>query len=101
MLQIKPKNIIPITQARARLDDLVTEARGDNFFVISRQGKTEAAVVDVEYLLELERKLDFEEMRSINREMQKGFRDYLIKKGYNPDTMTDKGAEKILIDLAK
>lgn len=101
MLQILPKNIIPITEARGKLDDLVREAKGENFFVISNKGKAEAAVVDVEYLLELQKQNDFAEMRRANLEMQKGFRKYLIKKGYNPDKMSDKEAEKILFNLVK
>lgn len=99
MLQIQPKNIIPITDARAKLDDLVTEARGNNFFVISRKGKAEAAIVDVNYLMELEKKLDFAEMRRINEDMQEGFRKYLRKKGMNPDTMTDEDAQNELAKL--
>lgn len=101
MLQILPKNIIPITEARGKLDDLVEQAKGDNFFVISRQGKAKAAVVDVDYLLELQKKLELEEMREINLQMQEDFRKYLRKKGFNPDKMTDKEAEKILQKLSK
>lgn len=100
MLQIQPKNIIPITDARAKLDDLVTDARGNNFFVISRKGKAEAAIIDVDYIMELEKKLDFAEMRRLHNEMQESFRKYLIKQGKNPDTMSDEEAEKILQRLA-
>lgn len=100
MLQIQPKNIIPITDARAKLDDLVTDARGNNFFVISRKGKAEAALIDVNYIMELEKKLDFVEMRRLHQEMQESFRKYLIKQGKNPDTMSDEEAEKILQRLA-
>lgn len=101
MLQINPKNIIPITEARAKLDNLVSDAEGNNFFVISRQGKAKAAVIDVEYLMDLQRKLDFAEMRELHKQLQQGFREYLIKKGYDPDKMTDEEAEKILQDIAK
>lgn len=101
MLLIQPKNIIPITDARAKLDDLVTQAIGNNFFVISRKGKAEAAIVDVDYLMELERKLDFAEMRRINEEFHEGFREYLFKLGKNPDTMTEKQAETILAKLTQ
>lgn len=101
MLQIQPKNIIPITDARAKLDDLVTDARGSNFFVISRKGKAEAAIIDVDYIMELEKKLDFAEMRKLHQEMQEAFRGYLIKQGKNPDTMTDKQAEAILMKLTR
>lgn len=100
MLQIQPKNIIPITAARAKLDDLVTDARGSNFFVISRKGKAAAALIDVNYIMELEKKLDFAEMRRLHQEMQESFRKYLIKQGKNPDTMSDEEAEKILQRLA-
>lgn len=99
MLQIQPKNIIPITDARAKLDDLVTDARGSNFFVISRKGKAAAALIDVNYIMELEKKLDFAEMRRINEDMHEAFRKYLRKKGLNPDTMSDKDAEKELAKL--
>lgn len=100
MLQIKPQNIVPITDARAKLDDLVTQARGNNFFVISRKGKAEAAIIDVDYLMELQQELDLAEMRRINEEMQESFRAYLCRKGLNPDTMSEKEAEKELAKLA-
>lgn len=100
MLQIQPKNIIPITDARAKLDDLVTQANGNNFFIISRKGKAEAAIIDVDYIMELEKKLDFAEMRRLHQEMQENFRKYLIKQGKDPDTMSDEEAEKILQRLA-
>lgn len=101
MLQIKPENIIPITEARARLDDLVSDAEGNNFFVISRQGKAKAAVIDVEYLMDLQKKADSLEMQKLHLELQEGFREYLRKKGYNPDKMTDRQAEKILQGMVK
>lgn len=99
MLQIKPQNIVPITDARAKLDDLVTQATGNNFFVISRKGKAEAAIIDVAYLMELQKELDFAEMRRINEEMQESFRAYLRKRGLNPDTMSEKDAQKELAKL--
>lgn len=100
MLQIDPKNIIPITLARAKLDDLVTQAQGNKFFVISRQGKAKTAVIDVEYLMEMQKKLDLAEMKESRRELQKGFRGYVVKKGLDPDSLTEKEAEKILSELA-
>lgn len=101
MLQILPKNIIPITEARGKLDDLVREAKGENFFVISQQGKAKAAVIDVDYLLDLQKKVDMAEMERAHEAMQEGFRQYLKKRGFNPDKMSDKQAEKILFDLTK
>src|SRR3989344_4301864 len=100
MLQIQPKNIIPITEARAKLDDLIDQAKGNNFFVISRQGKAKAALVDIDFLMDYEVKFNGMEMEKIHLEMQKSFREYLIKKGYDPDKMTDEEAEKILQKLS-
>ena len=100
MLQIKPQNIIPITDARSKLDDLVTDAVGNNFFVISRQGKAKAALIDVEYILNLQKKLDQIEMEQLQSEMQQSFKKYLKKKGVNPETLTDKEAENYLADLS-
>lgn len=99
MLQIKPQNIVPITLARAKLDDLVTEATGNNFYVISRKGRAEAALIDVDYLMEVQRQLEAAEMRQISQEMREAFRSYLRKKGLNPDTMTDEEAEAELKKL--
>lgn len=101
MLQIQPKNIIPITEARAKLDDLVCQATGNNFFVISKQGKAKAAIIEVDYLLELQKKVDLAEMKKAHEAMREKFRQYLRKKGYNPDKMTDKEAENILFKLAE
>jgi prevent-host-death family protein len=96
MLQIKPKNIIPITEARGKLDNLINEAKGSNFFVISRQGKPKAALIDLEYIMELEKKLDFTTWKQLREEMQSDFKKYLTNKGYDPKKMTEEEVYKII-----
>lgn len=49
--------IIPVSEARARLSDLVDKASGDNYFLLTRGGKPEVALVDAKYLEKLERDL--------------------------------------------
>ena len=101
MLQLRASNIIPITKARRVLDDLVDKAKGDTFFAISRQGKPDSALIDLDYLMGMQKRLDQFEFEQALVGLQEGFREYLKKIGKNPDTITDKEAEKILYELGK
>lgn len=96
MLQLKPQNIIPITAARGQLDDIVSAAKGSNYFVISRQGRPETAMVDWEYLIELQRRVEADDAWKAVEGLRTGFKEYLIKNGYNPNKLTDKQAETLL-----
>lgn len=101
MLQLHAKNIISITAARAQLDDLIDKAKGNTFFAISRQGKANTALIDLDYLMGMQERLDRFEMHQLTRSAREGFRKYIVKIGKNPDTMTDEEAEKILYELGK
>ncbi|MCG2685925.1 type II toxin-antitoxin system Phd/YefM family antitoxin [Candidatus Parcubacteria bacterium] len=46
--------IIPITKARGKLGDLAGKVKGENYVILTKGGKPEAALVDVEYLAQLE-----------------------------------------------
>lgn len=46
--------IIPISEARANLSSLVNKAKGDNFFLLTKGGKPEVALVDIDYLESLQ-----------------------------------------------
>ena len=75
------------------------KAKGDTFFAISRQGKPDTALIDLDYLMGMQERLDRMEMERLSDRAQHGFREYLKKIGKNPDTMTDEEAEKILYEL--
>ncbi|MDO8639071.1 MAG: type II toxin-antitoxin system Phd/YefM family antitoxin [Candidatus Daviesbacteria bacterium] len=49
--------IIPISEARAKLSDLADKACGNNYFLLTRGGKPEIALVDIKYLEKLEKDL--------------------------------------------
>lgn len=49
--------IIPITQARGKLGDLAGRVSGEDYVVLTKGGVPEAALVDYEYLLNLETKI--------------------------------------------
>jgi PHD/YefM family antitoxin component YafN of YafNO toxin-antitoxin module len=101
MLQLHAKNIISITAARQQLDDLVDKAKGNNFFAISRQGKPDAALINLDYLMGMQNRLDQFEFERALEGSREGFRQYLIKIGKNPDTISDEEAENILYELGK
>lgn len=47
-------NIMPVTQARAKLGDLAEKVRGKKYVILTKGGKPEAALVDIRYLSRLE-----------------------------------------------
>lgn len=47
-------NIVPITKARGKLGYLAEKVKGGRYVVLTKGGKPEAALVDVEYLAKLE-----------------------------------------------
>ena len=47
-------NIIPITKARGKLVDLAGKVKGEQYIILTRGGKPEAALVEIEYLARLE-----------------------------------------------
>lgn len=49
--------IIPISEARAKLSDLANKASGSNYFLLTKGGKPEVALVDIKYLVKLEQDL--------------------------------------------
>lgn len=101
MLQLRASNIVSITNARKILDDLMDKAKGNTFFAISRQGKPDAALINLDYLMSMQDRLDQLEFEQALTRSREGFRQYLIKIGKNPDKMTDEEVEKILYELGK
>jgi len=47
--------IIPITKARGKLGDLAQKVKGKNFIILTKSGKPEAALVDIQYLAKLQK----------------------------------------------
>lgn len=53
-MNLASSNIVPITKARSRLGDLADMANADNYFVFTKGGSPTAALVDFDYLIQLE-----------------------------------------------
>jgi len=93
MLKVSIDHIIPLTEARARLSELVEKATGDQFWVLTKRGKPRVAVVDVNYLDQLVRRAWFNELSARS---QAAFDDYLRRRGLDPETVSEAEVEAIL-----
>lgn len=54
---MRAQNILPITEAREKLGNLVNQASGENYIVLTKAGKPKVALVDIAYLERLEAEL--------------------------------------------
>jgi len=91
--------IIPFSQARANLADLINKVKDQFFLVITKRQKPKVALVDTNYLASLIAKKEADEMVSLADDLETGFKEYLISKGLKPEKLTDAQAEKILKTL--
>ena len=57
-MNIQNTNIIPVSQARAKLGDLLDQTKNDQYFLLTRGGKVKAALVDIDYLEKLQKDLN-------------------------------------------
>lgn len=57
-MNISASNIIPITQARSKLGDLAGRVSGDNYIVLTKGGSPQAALVDIDYLMRLQKDVE-------------------------------------------
>jgi prevent-host-death family protein len=93
MLKISIDRVIPLTEARARLSEIVEKTLGDQFWVMTKGGKPRVALVDVEYLDRLVRRAWFNDLSA---RAKVSFDDYLRARGYEPGSIAEEEAEDIL-----
>lgn len=53
-MQNMTSSIIPVTKARDILGNLTEEASSDNFFILTKGGSPQAAIVNYDYLIKLQ-----------------------------------------------
>jgi prevent-host-death family protein len=92
-LNVSLDRIIPITEARARLREIIEQTRNDQFWVLTWRGRPRVAVVDVEYLDQLTRRAQFDDLASRS---QTAFDEYLRQRGLDPMTVTEEEVESLL-----
>lgn len=57
-MNIQNSKIIPVSEARAKLGNLLDQTKKDEYFLLTRGGKVEAALVDIDYLEKLQADLN-------------------------------------------
>jgi prevent-host-death family protein len=92
-LKVTLDRVIPLTEARARLSEIVEQTSGDQFWVLTRRGRPRVAVVDVEYLDRLMRRAWFNDLASRS---QSAFDEYLQRRGLDPATVTEEEVKALL-----
>jgi len=85
--------MVPLTEARSRLSEIVDKTAGDQFWVLTRRGRPTVAMVDIEYLDRLIRRASFEDLTSRS---QRAFADCLREHGMDPDSATEQAIQEIL-----
>ncbi len=94
MLKVSIEKIVPVTEARSRLSELIEEAVDDNFWVLTKSGRPRVALVDVSYLDKLVRKARFNDLAA---QSQSTFDSHLRRHGFDPDRISAEEAENILL----
>jgi len=92
-IKVALDRVIPLTEARARLSEIINKTVGDKFWVLTRRGKPKVAVVDVDYLEQLMQRAWFNDLASRS---QAAFDEHLQRRGFDPTAMTEEEVEKIL-----
>jgi len=92
-LQIALDRIIPVTEARSRLREIVEQTTDDQFWVLTWRGRPRVALVDVEYLDRLIRQAWFNDLASRS---QTAFDEHLRRQGLDPAVVTEEEVEAFL-----
>jgi|GEM_PF-1576050 len=92
-LNVALDRIVPLTEVRARLSEIVEQTKDDQFWVLTRHGRPQVAIVDVEYLDRLIRRAWFNDLASRS---QAAFDEYLQRRGRDPATVTEEEVEALL-----
>lgn len=97
MLNVSVDNIVPITQVRFKISQMVEKVRkSKDFLVLTKLGRPSIALVDIDFLGELIR---YRRIGEMLEEAQETLKDYLLKKGLGLKkiaTLKEEEVEKLL-----
>ncbi|OGG14805.1 hypothetical protein A2773_06925 [Candidatus Gottesmanbacteria bacterium RIFCSPHIGHO2_01_FULL_39_10] len=79
-MNISLDKIIPFTQARNNFSDLVDKVKDKQFFVISKQNRQKAVLVDIDYFQSLQKELEKERLTQIEKTLRSKFKTYTKSK---------------------
>ena len=87
--------LVPLTEARSRLSEIVDKIVGNQFWVLTRRGRPTVAIVDMEYSDQLIRRAWFEHLTCRS---PRAFANYLRERGTDPNSVTEGEIQEILQD---
>jgi len=94
-MKVQLQKILPFTEARNNFSRLVKEVRKNSYFIISKQNKPIAALVDIKYLSVLQEKAEEEQAQKALEILRKAGTKYLQKIS-GKKKLTEKEAYKLL-----
>lgn len=94
-MKVPLEKIIPFSEARSKLSQLVGRVENELFFVISKQNKQKAVLVDLDYFDSLQKEAERKRLENIKDSLREKFLAY-AKKKTKKSKITEKGAYRIL-----
>ena len=94
-MKIQLQKILPFTEVRNNLSQLVDRVGKELYFIISKQNKPIAALVDIKYLSALQEKAEEEQAQKALEILRKAGTKYLQKIS-GKKKLTEKEAYKLL-----
>lgn len=85
---VKLDKVVPFTEVRTSLSNLLDNIKTNKFFVISRKNTPTAVLVDIEYFKKLEREAENSRLKKIQEELHVSTVNYLKNK-LNKRDITD------------
>jgi prevent-host-death family protein len=92
-LNVSLDRMVSVTEARARLREIIEQTNDDQFWVLTSRGKPRVALVDIDYLDQLVRRAWFDSLASRS---QDAFDNWLRRRGLDPETVTEQEIESFL-----
>lgn len=75
-MKISLNNIIPFTVARNTLNKLIDKVEGETYFVISKQNKPKAVIIDPEYLSYLQKQARINTLHRLETTIREKFNTF-------------------------
>jgi prevent-host-death family protein len=97
-MNVQLSNIVPVSEARIRLNEMVNLTAPNRPYVILKSGKPKAVLVDVTEYEELMKIKASKQLGLFTNKARQDFTKYLKRRGIDLTKLTDQQAEKILVE---
>lgn len=93
--KVSLQKILPFSEVRNNLSQLVEKVAEEQYFIVSKQNRPKAVLVDLGYFLALQKEAEKERMGELEAVLRKKFTQY-FKKKTKEKKITEKEAYRIL-----